>query len=306
MDAPQTSKPKTRPARPAALVNPDRPHEKAFAFSFSSGRHPIMRATFEALERILSRTLYRPFMRFLPPTLSHVAAPVANLPAALHGLRLVHLSDIHHSQIVPLRIIEQAVALANEQNPQVAFLTGDFVTNDASYAAACARALGRLRAPLGVYAVLGNHDYWTDPTGVANHLRDSGIGVLINEARQLSQHLWTAGLDDGWSGRPDVTAALAAVPQGATTILMAHEPDLADLPRDKPVALQLSGHSHGGQVRLPFTNRPVLPFLAWKYYVGLQRVGETLVYTNRGLGTMQPPFIFTCRPEVAVLTLTTA
>ena len=148
--------------------------------------------------------------------------------------------------------------------------------------------------------------------GEVNGGTDGGASVQhgrglerTGHARRLGEHVWAAGLDDGWSGRADLAGALSPIPQGATTILLAHEPDLADLPRSMPVALQLSGHSHGGQVRVPFTKRPVLPYLAWKYYVGLQRVGDTLVYTNRGLGTMQPPFIFTCRPEVAVLTLTT-
>jgi uncharacterized protein len=292
--------------RPAALANPAQPGEEAFTFSFATGRHPLIRAVLEQAEGVLARTLYRPLMRFMPPTVVRLSVPLAGLPAALEGLTIAQLSDIHHSQIVPLSVIEQAVALANDLAPDVIFLTGDFVSNDVSYAAAAARALAGLRARLGVYAILGNHDYWADPVLISRELRANGIPVLINEARRLAAGLWVAGIDDAWAGRPDLDAALAPIPQGAVTVLLAHEPDVADTAQGRNISLQLSGHSHGGQVRIPFTRRPVLPFLAWKYYAGLQRAGDLWVYTNRGLGTMQPPFIFTCRPEVALLRLVPA
>jgi hypothetical protein len=289
------------PVRPARL---DNPAGDVYTLSFALGRQPIVRAILKGMDAVLTRTLYRPFMRFLPPVVREVALAIPALPPALHGLTMVQMTDFHHSQTVPLHVIEQAVAVANKQRPQAVFLTGDFVSNDASYAAACARVLGDLRAPLGVYAVIGNHDYWTDPHEVARQLTAHGITVLTNQARRLTGDLWVAGIDDAWSGRPDLDRALAAVPAGATTILLAHEPDFADEAQGRGIAVQLSGHSHGGQVRVPFTRRPVVPFLAWKYYTGIQRVGDMLVYTSGGLGTMQPPFLFTCRPEVAVLRLT--
>jgi hypothetical protein len=163
--------------------------------------------------------------------------------------------------------------------------------------------LGKLRAARGVFAVLGNHEYWTDPLLIARLLRENGIDVLINESRLLAPNLWLAGMDDIWSGRPDLDKALANVPAGAATILLAHEPDFADQAQGRGNLLQLSGHSHGGQVRVPFSKRPFLPVLSWKYWAGLHRAGDVLVYTSRGVGTMQPPFLFTCRPEVALLRL---
>jgi predicted MPP superfamily phosphohydrolase len=292
--------------QPAALVNPAQPSDKVVTFSFSSGRHPHIRKALEKIDAVLARTLYRPFMRFMPPAVTRLAIPIAGLPAAHSGITIAHLSDIHHSQIVPLPVIEQVVALTNDLTPDVVFLTGDFVTYDVSYAPACARALANLHAPLGVYAILGNHDYWTDAAEVAGQLRQNGVPVLINTAHQLAGDLWVAGVDDAWSGQPDLDKTLAAVPAGATTILLAHEPDFADQAQGRGIALQLSGHSHGGQVRLPLTTRPVLPFLSWKYYAGLRQVGDLWLHTSRGVGTMQPPFIFTCRPEVALLTLATA
>ena len=288
---------------PAALVDPSRGGGKPFTFSFSSGHHVRVRATMEWIETFLSRTLYRPFMHFRPPRVDYVTAPLPCLPPQLDGVTIAHISDIHHSLLVSQTVIERVVALTNSLQPDVIVLTGDYVTNDAGYATGCARALSQLHAPLGVFAVLGNHDYWTDPELIAAELRGQGITVLINEARELKPDLWLVGMDDIWSGQPDQAAAFEDVPPGAATILLANEPDFADQMQGRPCTLQLSGHSHGGQVRLPFTNRPVLPLLAWKYYAGLQRVGDVLVYTSRGVGTMQPPFIFTCKPEVALLRL---
>lgn len=245
-------------------------------------------------------------MRFLPVEVQRVAVPVSGLPAALHGITIAQLSDIHHSQIVPLPVIEQAVALTNRLAPDVVFLTGDFVSNDVRYAAACAGALAALHARLGVYAILGNHDYWTDAQEVTAQLQRGGIPVLNNTSVRLAGDLWVAGIDDAWSGTPQLDQALTGIPAGATTILLAHEPDFADQAHGRGITLQLSGHSHGGQVRVPFTNRPVVPFLSWKYYTGLCKVGDLWVYTNPGLGTMQPPFIFTCRPVVTLLSLQAA
>jgi uncharacterized protein len=274
-----------------------------FTFSFSSGRHATIRRTLDRLEAILSRTVYRPFMRFQPVVIDQVSLVVPSLPPDLGDFHAVQISDIHHSQIVPLRVVDEAVHIANGLSPQAVFLTGDFVSNDASYAAACARTLGQLRAPLGVYAILGNHDYWTDPVEITHRLSDNGIVVLINAAHRLSSSLWLVGLDDAWSGQPDIDKALEEVPAGAATIVLAHEPDVADRLQGRGLAVQLSGHSHGGQVRLPFTDRPVLPFLAWKYYTRLHHVGDLPVYTSAGLGTMQPPFIFNCRPQITSLLL---
>ena len=288
---------------PAALVDPSHVDGKPFTFSFAGGRHALIRSTFERLEAFLARTLYRPFMRFRPPSVDYVTVPLPCLPSHLDGVTIAHISDVHHSLLVSQDVIERTVALTNSLHPDVIVLTGDYVTNDATYAAGCARALSHLKAPLGVFAILGNHDYWTDPELIAGELRRQGITVLINEARELKPDLWLVGMDDIWSGRPDQAAAFAGVPDGAAVVMLAHEPDFADEAQGRPCTLQLSGHSHGGQIRLPFTDRPLLPYLAWKYYAGLRRVGDILVYTSRGVGTMQPPFLFTCRPEVGLLRL---
>ena len=139
-----------------------------------------------------------------------------------------------------------------------------------------------------------------------NQLRPDSIPVLINEALPVERHgarLWIAGVDDVWERRADLDSALRQVPSTEPTVLLAHEPDYAEVVRRYPVDLQLSGHSHGGQVRLPFYGAPILPFLAKKYPIGLQRADAMWVYTNRGIGVVSPPVRFNCRPEITLLTL---
>jgi uncharacterized protein len=172
--------------------------------------------------------------------------------------------------------------------------------------------LRRLNMP--VYASLGNHDYWSDITIVRKLLAATPVKILCNEAAQLSADLWVAGVDDLWSGRPDLSAALQNVPSAATTLLLAHEPDFFDrvLQQQAPIAVQFSGHTHGGQVRVPLAQAgedgyhsyaPILPRYGKHYPIGLRQVGDKYVYTNRGLGSWPVPYRFNCRPEITIFTL---
>jgi hypothetical protein len=149
---------------------------------------------------------------------------------------------------------------------------------------------------------------WTNADIVHEGLTQAGIPLLRNSGRALEigrAVLFVAGLDDGWSGRPNLDTALAARPAGAATVLMFHEPDLADaIAPDGRINLQLSGHSHGGQVRLPGLGAPILPYLGQKYDQGLYSLRDMWLYTNRGLGVVGPPVRFNCPPEVTDLTLT--
>ena len=132
--------------------------------------------------------------------------------------------------------------------------------------------------------------------------------MLRNAGRLIESNgdvFWLAGVDDVWEQHADLNAALASAPPGVLKILLAHEPDYADVvAADGRVSLQLSGHSHGGQVRLPFVGVPRLPYLGTKYPYGLRRVGNLWLYTNRGIGVIAPPIRFNCRPEVTLITLT--
>jgi predicted MPP superfamily phosphohydrolase len=242
-----------------------------------------------------------------------VIVRLADLPPALDGLRIAQLSDLHWGPYIGQREVRAAVQRANALVPDLVVLTGDYVLHSAGYAAPCAHELAALRAPLGVVAIPGNHDYWTDIDEVMAQLRTAGLVLLRNAALRLEvggSALWLAGLDDVWEQRHDLEAALAKVPRNEPVVLLVHEPDVADQAARSPhrILLQLSGHSHGGQVNLPLLGRPILPWLGRVYPVGLQRVAGTAlqVYTNRGVGLIAPPVRFGCRPEVTHLTLARA
>jgi hypothetical protein len=242
-----------------------------------------------------------------------VTVAVPDLAPALEGLKVAHLSDLHWGAYTGQKEISAAVRKANALSPDLIALTGDYVLWSADYAAPCARELAALRAPLGVFAVPGNHDYWTDINVVTAQLGVAGVTMLRNSAHWLGATgvpLWLVGVDDVSEHHHDLDAAFATVPPGEPVLLMVHEPDLADEVARLPhqVLLQLSGHSHGGQVNLPLLGRLVLPELAQRYPAGLQSVpGSALrVYTSRGIGLINPTVRFNCRPEVALLTLARA
>jgi len=235
-----------------------------------------------------------------------VDVPIRGLPTPLQGFTIAQLSDFHVGPDFKAEGVRRAVEMANRLEPDLVVLTGDYVSGSAEHSAACARQLVALKAAHGVHAILGNHDFWTDADVVAANLRQTGLDVLGNEHRRLEVgdvDLWLVGIEDVWSGKPDLQAALDGVPQGAPTVLLAHEPDFADQATRHNVTLQLSGHSHGGQVRLPFVGAPILPYLAHKYPYGLRRVGEMWLYTNRGVGLIAPAVRFLCRPEITLLRL---
>jgi predicted MPP superfamily phosphohydrolase len=242
-----------------------------------------------------------------------VGVPAEYLPPALDGLTVAHLSDFHWGPYTGQRQVRAAVEATNALSADLIVLTGDYVLSSAVYAAPCARELAALRAPLGVFAIPGNHDYWTDIGVVTAQLRAAGLTLLRNAAQRLEvagTPLWLVGVDDVWEQHDDLDAALAGVPHGEPVLLLVHEPDFADQAARSShrIFLQLSGHSHGGQVNLPFYGPPVLPWLGQKYPAGLQTVpGSALqVYTSRGIGVIAPPLRFNCRPEVARLTLARA
>lgn len=166
----------------------------------------------------------------------------------------------------------------------------------------------QLRAPFGQFAVLGNHDAFGTRKVVTKGLTQSGFHVLHNEHIVLTQgtdKLYIAGIDDPWVGKADIAQALLHIPEEACTILLAHEPDFADDFCKLPIDLQLSGHSHGGQVRLPFVGALYTPPHGSKYSSGLYQLpnSQLQVYTTRGIGVTRMPVRFNCRPELTVITL---
>ena len=240
------------------------------------------------------------------PVVERVTVPLPRLPGQLDGLRVAQLSDLHISQYTTAEDVERAVALAMSLSPDLLVLTGDFIWRQATeYATQLVEPLRLLQAPLGAYAVLGNHDHWEGAALAASVLAQTGVALMVNRAVRLDAGapLWLVGLDDVWENKQDLRAALAATPDEECKLLLVHEPDFADEAAHYPVDLQLSGHSHGGQINLPLLGPPVLPYLGQKYPSGLYQVNHLAVYTNRGIGVIAPPIRFNCRPEVTLLTL---
>lgn len=233
----------------------------------------------------------------------HLSLPVAALPPALDGFKIVQLSDIHLYPHTSLEFVQQAIAQVNTLGADIVVLTGDYVLQQASDINDLAVALADLEVKQGVYAVLGNHDLWTDAQTVQRGLERRDIPVLRNHAVKLAEGLYLGGVDDVWSGKPDLTVTLADVPADVATVMLVHEPDWADVvAQDGRVSLQLSGHSHGGQVRIPGYGAPILPPYGEKYDMGLYQVQDMWLYTNRGLGVIAP-VRFNCPPEITAITL---
>ncbi len=232
---------------------------------------------------------------------------VSGLPAAFDGLRVAHLSDLHVGTLTPrawgLRWSHAANALA----PDVAVVTGDMVTSGADYHDDVADVVGALRAPHGVYASMGNHDYFGDEGPLVERLTARGVRVLRNAGVALERggaQLWLAAIDDTWTRRDDIDLALAGRPEGATTILLAHDPQRFDQAADAGAALVLSGHTHGGQVAVPFAARSLNPArLGYPYSLGFYRRGRSTLYVHPGLGTTGPPIRLGAAPEVTLLVL---
>jgi uncharacterized protein len=171
----------------------------------------------------------------------------------------------------------------------------------------CAQLLGKLRAPHGVWSVLGNHDVFSDADRVTNALHAVGISTLSNRSIAIEKdnaRFWLGGVDDVLGGSADVPGTLRGIPSDEAVVLMAHEPDYADYVAGYPVDLQLSGHTHGGQVRFPFMRPFYLPALAKKYVWGLFKIRALTLYTNAGIGTVELPVRWNCPPEITFITVT--
>jgi len=229
------------------------------------------------------------------------------LPAPFNGLTIVHLSDIHHSLFTPLEDIQRAVHLANLLRPDLVALTGDYVTLSPIYIWPAARALGRLRARLGVFAVLGNHDFQADADEITRALRAQGIRVLRNAhfaLRARGAHLWIVGVDDLWWGADDLGAALQAVPWRDAKILLCHNPLGVRQAAAHGIDFVLSGHTHAGQVRLPVLGSVYgRSKLGQRFVEGWNRLDGTQIYVNRGIGKVLLPVRLGCPPEIACFRL---
>lgn len=224
------------------------------------------------------------------------------------GLRIAHVSDIHRSSIVSDTFLERAFEQLSALEPDLVFLTGDFITReeDTRNPEGYVRALRKLRARLGVFASLGNHDGggWAEfpTTAMLDILSKAGVRTLVNETVALEdrgRRFAITGLADAWSGEFDVARAYATHPGDVFTFLLSHNPDTLPKFAGRPGHLMLSGHTHGGQVWIPFYGPPIVPVFDRRHVAGLYEDGGRLLYVNRGLGLLKQ-VRFNCPPEIAI------
>jgi predicted MPP superfamily phosphohydrolase len=250
---------------------------------------------------------------------NRIDLPVRDLTAPFHGLRIAHLTDFHCGPQIPTGYLENALERTLSEKPDLIALTGDFVHKGYQHVKSAARLFRNLRAPLGVFAVLGNHDFSVrNAMGIRRHrglhqaitdaLETEGISVLRNRAVRLERPeggLVVAGIDDLWSRESDPHAALADQCQATPRVVLAHNPQSIDLLEAHRADVMLSGHTHGGQVNWPGLGRVLLGRKAKRWAAGLYHHNQAHLYVNKGVG-FGWRFRFGVRPEVAVFTLNPA
>src|SRR6185437_12981273 len=230
-----------------------------------------------------------------------------NLPERFENYRITQLTDVHHSRILGIEEVKRAVQLAQQTKPDIFVLTGDYSTSYRRYIEPCAEALGALSAPDGVWAVLGNHDHYTDPELTTWALERQHITVLKNQNTNLKRGpdtLQLSGIDDWTWNATDWTKAFAGLNKTVPTILLSHQPNVLEFEQTQNVSLILSGHTHGGQINLPWLGTPA-KFAAkdLRFAQGLFRHNDVQLYVSSGTGVIGLPIRFGVRPEIAVLRL---
>ncbi len=245
----------------------------------------------------------------IEPRWVKISRPVVGIPSlapAWDGLRIAQLTDLHVGRYIGLDYVRDVVRMTLAESPDLIVFTGDLVSQHRCITSDLAGALKPLSAPLGIFSVPGNHDYWTDIDGVTALLVSAGVTPLTTRRVLFDrggQALCLAGVDDLWEGRPSLDA-LADVGEDVPRVLLCHNPDYAEeMPAAPRVDLMLSGHTHGGQFKVPFDGRPRVPIRHPKYAAGLAQGPCCPVYTCVGLGMVGIPIRFNCRPEIAVITL---
>ena len=237
--------------------------------------------------------------------------PIPNLAKEFDNFKLVQISDIHVGNYMPQSRLDKIIRLIAQQQADAVVITGDLITKKQNFIPQnLTKFLLKLSSKQITLAVLGNHDRVHQQMKILeNILIESNVINLNNQINIIhrgTKKLIFAGIDDPYVGNPDLTKVVKQLTDNSPAILLVHEPDFVDISaKTGKFALQLSGHSHGGQIKMPFLPPSILPLGARKYFVGLNKIGNTLEYTNRGLGMIAIPMRFNSRPEITVFTLKT-
>lgn len=249
--------------------------------------------------------------RFIAPYRPRVQHVMVSLPRRHHnlaGLVIAYVADTHVGPHFAGSDLEPVVRHLEAIGPDLVLFGGDYICESPRFMAETAPMLGRMAATgrLGALAVLGNHDLANLRERVQPPLEAEGIRVLANEATRVETgrgELWIVGIDDGLIGNVDIAAAFGEVPPDAAAICLWHEPDRVEESAPFGAFLQLSGHSHGGQVRIPGIGPIATPVLGQEYVRGRYQVGDMELYVSSGLGVYRPPVRFNCPPELTVVRL---
>ena len=273
---------------------------------------PGRAGTLRARPPLPLRPLHRMWRRTIDAIqVSEVPLPVRGLPAALQGVVACQISDFHVDRDEDVERLQLAVEAINRQRPDLIFLTGDYFSGPDTmhrYLGEFRSALKKLSAQAGVFAILGNHDHWSSADRITDALKRAGADVLANDSRRLNlrgDKMVVVGIDDLWSRRAEPGRAFGDVQRDDCTVVLAHNPDTALYTRHLKPGVMLSGHTHGGVVRIPYYGSPLKSILriGKQFYSGLNRYEDFYIYTNRGLGTFWLRIRINCPPEVSRFTL---
>jgi predicted MPP superfamily phosphohydrolase len=233
--------------------------------------------------------------------------PVPRLPESFQDFTIVQITDLHYGFLMPMAAVKHVIDRTNRLEKDLVVCTGDNVheRNSTRQIDAVWPELMRLEAPCGVYSVLGNHDHWADSGRSLEWLKRSGQNLHHRAvAIQKDGHrIWIGGAGDFWEDTPGIDHAFRNVPAEACKILLAHNPDTADTSFRTAIDLMISGHTHGGQVVIPFWGPPILPVANKRYSSGLINTAKMRIFISRGIGWAIIPVRLNCLPEIAVLKL---
>ena len=249
------------------------------------------------------------FVNPYSPRLERVNLRLPSGAEGLDGLKIGFITDTHVGPFIKIVDLERAVDLIRDESPDLILFGGDYISESPRYAPDTATVLGRIlsEAPLGGYGVIGNHDLSVSRTRVQEALSTVGIPILRNQTSEISYKgstLAIAGIDETLLGDPDPSATLAQVSHGVPALALWHEPEFAEQAAQYGAFAQLSGHTHGGQIRLPGIGPVGLPVHGKRHVIGRSEADGMQIYTSRGVGVYRPPARFNCPPEVTLLTLT--